>query len=101
MPSLDIGGFAEAIDPKCEKALKALKSKSVDLTKTGHKEINILMKAVECQVKASGRGAKELEQYNVCHKSVMGTGAYKGQTVWWDGASTYKLHDGRILLVSA
>jgi hypothetical protein len=33
--------------------------------------------------------------------STITEGAYKGQTVWWDGASTYKLHDGRTLLVSA
>lgn len=74
------GGLGASIDPKCEKSLKVLRGKSVDLAKTGHKEINTLVKAVECQVKAGGKGAKELAQYQVCHKSVMGTGAYKGQT---------------------
>ena len=80
MSKYDIdSGLAATVDPKCEKALKALRGKSVDLTKTGHKEINALMKAVECQVKASGNGNKELAAYELCHKSVMGTGNYKGQ----------------------
>ena len=72
-------GIAASIDPKCEGLLKALRGKSLDLTKTGHKEINFLVKAITCQAKASGKGAKELAQYELCHKSVMGTGSFKGQ----------------------
>ena len=55
-------GIAASIDPKCEGLLKALRGKSLDLTKTGHKEINFLVKAVACQVKAGGKGTKELAQ---------------------------------------
>ena len=72
-------GIAASIEPKCEGLLKALRGKSLDLTKTGHKEINFLVKAITCQAKASGKGAKELAQYELCHKSVMGTGSFKGQ----------------------
>ena len=80
MSKYDIdSGIAASIDPKCEGHLKALRGKSLDLTKTGHKEINFLVKAVSCQAKASGKGAKELAQYELCHKSVMGTGSFKGQ----------------------
>ena len=72
-------GIGASIDPKCEGLLKALRGKSLDLTKTGHKEINFLVKAITCQAKASREGAKELAQYELCHKSVMGTGSFKGQ----------------------
>jgi len=76
---IDDHAFAASINPKCRKLLKPLRGKEVDLAATCSRDTNGLLKALQCDSKATKTCADTLAAYMQCHGSIMGTGSFQGQ----------------------
>jgi hypothetical protein len=67
------------VSKKCMKFRKSLGDKSVDISATGQRDNNELLKLLKCESKEN-KICLELEvAYTVCHGNVMGTGSYNGK----------------------
>lgn len=68
-----------SVAPKCDKYLKPLKRKTIDLNNIGNRHNNALLDFLRCQSKAHKTCADDEKLYTACHRSVMGTGSHKGK----------------------
>ncbi len=65
---------------KCSKLLKSHLQGPLDLSQTGSPKMNDLVKFLECECKERKKCADKRDVYYVCHKSIMGVGAFEKRT---------------------
>ena len=71
---------SQLVDERCATDYKSLaKKKNVAIDATGEQKNNALVVFLRCQVKATKTCKYLAKEYNMCHKSFMGMGSYKGK----------------------
>ena len=79
MGAIKVQKVGEKSSSKCDKFRRALQNTDVDSEKTGSKEANLLLKLLRCECKVNKKAcAPELAAYDLCHRSVLGSGTYAG-----------------------
>jgi hypothetical protein len=69
----------ESVPSKCEKYLKVVKKKKIDLDQIGNQHNNGLVDLLRCQCKTQKVCEAQQKNYSDCHDSVMGVGSYGGK----------------------
>jgi hypothetical protein len=73
---------SQQVADKCRESSKSIAKvkKDIKFEATGDQINNRLITFLHCQTKATNNNCSKLEKdYNLCHKSFMGMGSYKGR----------------------